>query len=126
MQTLKIAVRCLTALALALTGVAADEAAATKLADVQARVSRLRARLDGLAAYAETVRVCENAPRYDRPRAIALAHSATGAANAARFDLLLRLFGLFRVAVGLRLLGAVRLVVHAYRWSTNSFIRPRT
>ncbi len=51
--------------------------------------------LDGLAAYGEIVAIFADAPRYDRPRAIALANSAAGAANAARFDLLLRLVGMF-------------------------------
>ena len=61
----------------------------------------------GLAAYGEIVSVFANAPRYDRPRAIALANSAAGAANAPRFDMLLRLFSLFlarlaRTGAGLR------------------------
>jgi len=49
----------------------------------------------GLAAYGEVVATFAHAPRYDRPRAIALANSAAGAANAARYDMLLRLLGLF-------------------------------
>ncbi|GGD45322.1 DNA polymerase III subunit delta' [Sinisalibacter lacisalsi] len=49
----------------------------------------------GLEAYREIVATFANAPRYDRLRAIALANSATGAANATRFDLVLRLFALF-------------------------------
>jgi len=51
--------------------------------------------LDGLAIYRDIVAVFEQAPRYDRPRAIALAGSATGAANAQRFELILRLVELF-------------------------------
>lgn len=49
----------------------------------------------GLAAYGEIVAIFAKAPRYDRPRAIALAGSAAGPANAARYDMLLRLLGLF-------------------------------
>ncbi len=51
--------------------------------------------LDGLAIYRDIVAVFETAPRYDRPRAIALANSATGAANAQRYELILRLIELF-------------------------------
>jgi len=51
--------------------------------------------LDGLAAYTELVRIFEHAPRYDRPRAIALAGSVTGAANAPKLDLVIRLVELF-------------------------------
>ncbi len=51
--------------------------------------------LDGPAIYSELVAIFEHAPRYDRPRAIALANSLTGVANAARFDLTLRLIELF-------------------------------
>jgi DNA polymerase-3 subunit delta' len=51
--------------------------------------------LDGLAIYGELVAVFAQAPRYDRPRAIALANSVAGAANAPRFDLTLRLINLF-------------------------------
>jgi len=72
-----------------------DTAALGELAGGSVGEALRLSHLDGLAAYGEIVRVFESAPRYDRPRAIALANSATGAANAARFDLLLRLFGLF-------------------------------
>lgn len=51
--------------------------------------------LGGLASYAEIVRIFEQAPRYDRLRAIALANSITGAANATKLDLVIRLFELF-------------------------------
>jgi DNA polymerase-3 subunit delta' len=51
--------------------------------------------LDGLAIYRDIVAVCETAPRYDRPRAIALANSAAGPANAQRYELILRLIELF-------------------------------
>ena len=51
--------------------------------------------LDGLAIYRDIVATFNPAPRYDRTRAIALANSAAGAANAARFELILRLIELF-------------------------------
>ncbi|HCQ64564.1 MAG TPA: DNA polymerase III subunit delta' [Rhodobacteraceae bacterium] len=51
--------------------------------------------LDGLAIYRDIVAVFETAPRYDRPGAITLANSAAGAANAPRFELILRLVELF-------------------------------
>lgn len=51
--------------------------------------------MDGPAIYGELVAIFEHAPRYDRPRAIALANSLAGVANAARFDLTLRLIDLF-------------------------------
>jgi DNA polymerase III subunit delta' len=51
--------------------------------------------LNGLATYTEIVRIFEHAPRYDRPRAIALANSTPGAANAPRLDLVIRLIELF-------------------------------
>jgi DNA polymerase III subunit delta' len=51
--------------------------------------------LDGLATYREIVRIFEQSPRYDRLRAIALANAATGAANAPRLDLVIRLIALF-------------------------------
>ncbi|MCB1349770.1 MAG: DNA polymerase III subunit delta' [Maritimibacter sp.] len=53
------------------------------------------AHLDGLAIYRDIVRVFEPAPRYDRPRALALAASAAGAANAPRYEMTLRLIELF-------------------------------
>ncbi len=53
------------------------------------------ANLDGLAVYREIVHVFMGAPRYDRPAAIRLANSATGAANAARYGLILELLGQF-------------------------------
>lgn len=51
--------------------------------------------LEGLAIYDDLVRIFTNAPRYDRPRAIKLAGSAPGAANAPRYDLILHLIDLF-------------------------------
>ena len=51
--------------------------------------------LAGLAIYADLVAIFANAPRYDRPRAIALAQSAAGAANAEHYALLLHLIDLF-------------------------------
>lgn len=51
--------------------------------------------LDGLSAYGELVAIFERAPRYDRLRAIALANSVAGAANAPRLDLAIRLVELF-------------------------------
>lgn len=53
------------------------------------------AALDGLDTYANLVGIFATAPRYDRPAAIRLAESATGATNAPRFDLILELFDLF-------------------------------
>ncbi|MBV7378809.1 DNA polymerase III subunit delta' [Maritimibacter dapengensis] len=50
--------------------------------------------LGGLAIYADLVSIFEG-PRFDRPRAIALAGSAAGAANAQRYDLILHLVDLF-------------------------------
>lgn len=51
--------------------------------------------LDGLATYGEIVRIFEHAPRYDRPRAIALATGVAGAQNAPKLDLAIRLIELF-------------------------------
>ena len=51
--------------------------------------------LDGLALYRDILAVFEPAPRYDRPRAIALAGSAAGAANTQRYEMILRLLELF-------------------------------
>ncbi|PIE07737.1 MAG: DNA polymerase III subunit delta' [Rhodobacterales bacterium] len=51
--------------------------------------------LGGLAIYRDIAAIFERAPAYDRPRAIALAGSATGAAKAPRFELILRLLELF-------------------------------
>ncbi|GKY88109.1 DNA polymerase III subunit delta' [Sinisalibacter aestuarii] len=51
--------------------------------------------LGGLETYGEIVRIFEQAPRYNRPAAIALANSTTGAANAPRLDLVIRLIELF-------------------------------
>jgi len=72
-----------------------DTAALGELAGGSVGEALRLSHLDGLAAYGEIIRVFARAPRYDRPRAIALANSAAGAANAPRFDLLLRLLGLF-------------------------------
>lgn len=51
--------------------------------------------LDGLSIYRDLVAVFDKAPRFDRPRAILLANSAAGPANAARYDLILHLIDLF-------------------------------
>ena len=51
--------------------------------------------LGGLAIYRDIVAIFETAPQYDRSRAIALATSAAGAANAPRYELILRLIELF-------------------------------
>ncbi len=86
------------AAALAATGEVLAEDSAAALADLAGgsvgEALRL-VHLEGLAVYRDIVRVFETAPRYDRPRAIALANSAPGAANAARFELILRLLELF-------------------------------
>jgi len=50
--------------------------------------------LGGLETYASLTRIFAE-PRFDRPAAIRLAESASGAANAPRFDLVLELFDLF-------------------------------
>lgn len=52
------------------------------------------AELGGLAIYADIVAAFDP-PRFDRPRAIALANSAAGATNAQRYDLILHLIDLF-------------------------------
>ncbi|MAM60649.1 DNA polymerase III subunit delta' [Maritimibacter sp. UBA3975] len=51
--------------------------------------------IGGLAIYADLIAIFSHAPRYDRPRAIALAQSAPGAANATRYALILDLIDLF-------------------------------
>ena len=51
--------------------------------------------LDGLKLYGELVAIFERAPRYDRARAITLANSMAGVANADRYDLMIRLIDLF-------------------------------
>ncbi|EAQ15082.1 DNA polymerase-3 subunit delta' [Maritimibacter alkaliphilus HTCC2654] len=51
--------------------------------------------LDGLKIYQDLVSIFAHAPRYDRPRAIALAQSAAGAANATRYALILDLIDQF-------------------------------
>lgn len=51
--------------------------------------------LGGLKIYEDLVAIFAQAPRYDRARAITLANSAPGAANAPRYDLILHLFDLF-------------------------------
>ncbi|MZR12644.1 DNA polymerase III subunit delta' [Maritimibacter sp. DP07] len=53
------------------------------------------AELGGLSIYSDLVTIFAHAPRYDRPRAISLAQSAPGAANAPRFALILDLVDLF-------------------------------
>ncbi|MEJ2030748.1 MAG: DNA polymerase III subunit delta' [Maritimibacter sp.] len=53
------------------------------------------AHLDGLATYREIVQVFMGAPRYDRAAAIRLANSATGAANVARYGLIIDLLSQF-------------------------------
>jgi len=86
------------AAALAATGDVAVPKNAAALADIAGgsvgEALRL-VHLDGLAIYRDIVTVFEHAPRYDRARAIALANSAAGAANAQRFELILRLVELF-------------------------------
>ncbi|WP_371168173.1 DNA polymerase III subunit delta' [Aliiroseovarius sp. 2305UL8-7] len=51
--------------------------------------------LDGMATYANLIEVFSAGRDFDRPRALKLAESAVGKANADRFDLILRLFDLF-------------------------------
>ena len=51
--------------------------------------------LGGLATYATLVEIFSAGREFDRPRALQLANSAVGKANAERFDLILRLFDLF-------------------------------
>lgn len=51
--------------------------------------------LGGLKIYEDLVSIFSHAPRYDRPRAIALAQGATGAANATRYALILDMFDQF-------------------------------
>ena len=51
--------------------------------------------LGGLATYASLVEIFSAGREFDRPRALQLANSAVGKANAERFDLILRLFDLF-------------------------------
>ncbi|MBV7410345.1 DNA polymerase III subunit delta' [Maritimibacter sp. DP1N21-5] len=53
------------------------------------------AQLDGLGIYEDIVSIFANAPRYDRPRAIALAGSAAGPQNTDRYALVLHLIDLF-------------------------------
>lgn len=84
--------------ALAATGEAPASDSAAALADIAGgsvgEALRLL-HLDGLAIYRDIVTIFEHAPRYDRARAIALAGTATGAANAPRYELILRLIELF-------------------------------
>lgn len=51
--------------------------------------------LDGMAVYADIIKLFATLPRLDRPRALKLAESAAGRTNEARYDLLLRLLDLF-------------------------------
>lgn len=51
--------------------------------------------LDGLKLYGELVAIFDRAPRYDRARAIGVAGSMAGVANADRYDLMIRLIDLF-------------------------------
>ncbi len=51
--------------------------------------------LDGLAIYATLIEIFSAGRGFDRPRALKLANSAVGKANAERFELILRLFELF-------------------------------
>jgi len=73
----------------------ADIAALSELAGGSVGEALRLMLLGGLPIYGEIVAALANAPRYDRPRAIALAGSTAGAANKPRFDLTLRLFNLF-------------------------------
>ena len=87
-------------LALALTQADArvpDHAALAVLSAGSAGEAIRLANLDGLALYARIVALFGSLPRLDRPRALALAETATqrGAGAEGRLDLLLTLFDLF-------------------------------
>ena len=51
--------------------------------------------LGGPKIYADLIRIFENAPRYDRPAALALANAAAGVKNVEKFDLTLHLILVF-------------------------------
>ncbi len=51
--------------------------------------------LNGLGIYQELVNCFRSSPNYDRPRALKMADGCVGKANAAKFDLTLRLIDLF-------------------------------
>lgn len=73
----------------------ADAAALGELAAGSVGEALALTHLGGLALYRDLISIFERAPRYDRPRAIALANSMAGAANADRYDLVIRLIDLF-------------------------------
>ncbi|QYZ68849.1 DNA polymerase III subunit delta' [Neotabrizicola shimadae] len=84
--------------ALALAGAAVEPEARTALAELAGgsvgEAFRLT-NLDGLDLYARLVALFATLPRLDRPRALAIAETAAGRGNEARFDLIVTLIDLF-------------------------------
>lgn len=73
----------------------ADDAALAELSGGSVGEAVRLANLDGMKTYAEIINLFNTLPNMDRPLTLKLAESAVGAKNAARFDLILRLFDLF-------------------------------
>ncbi len=83
------------ALALEQAGVSDQNATLAELSGGSVGAAIALAQGGGAEIYATLIQLFQGLPRIDRPRALALAESAAGRGNEARFDLILTLFDLF-------------------------------